>query len=108
VTELSGRGIAGRVHATSAEAMAHKDEVVNSIRGNFPLWLKRFGIHVISATARVESCAEEIAVGDPAQWDNASDVLTARRLIIATGSERRCRSFARKGSARVLLAGNSC
>ena len=102
VTELSGRGIAGRVHGDFREAMAHKDEVVNSIRGNFPLWLKRFGIHVISATARVESCAEEIAVAIRPNGDSASDVLTARRLIIATGSEPKMPELCPEGDPRVF------
>lgn len=102
VNELSGRGIAGQVHGDFRQAMAHKDQVVNSIRGNFPLWLKRFGIHVISATARVESCDGEIAVAIRPNGENASDVLTARRLIIATGSEPKIPALCPKADPRVF------
>ena len=101
ITELSGRGLAGAVRGDFRQAMAHKDEVVNAIRGNFPVWLKRLGIEVIPAAARIESCGREIAVAIRSGAD-ADDILTARRLIIATGSEPKPLDLCPGGDPRII------
>lgn len=99
---LSGRGLAGALHGDFHQAMAHKDEVVNSIRANFPVWLKRFGIHVIPAAARIESCGEEIVVAILPNGGNGSDRLSASRVLIATGSRPRRLELCPGGDPRII------
>jgi dihydrolipoamide dehydrogenase len=100
--ELAGRGLVGGLHGDFRQAMAHKDEVVNAIRGNFPVWLKRFGIHVIAATARLESARGEIVVALDPDRGNGSDRLSASRVVIATGSRPRRMELCPGGDPRVI------
>lgn len=91
VQHLNGRGLVGELHGDFRAAMRHKDEVVAGIRSNFPVWLRRLGVAVIHGQARFVA-PYEVAV-EPTQTDGsrAEDgqgrVLTAPRIIIATGSE---------------------
>jgi dihydrolipoamide dehydrogenase len=102
--ELGGRGLVGGLHGDFRQAMAHKDEVVNSIRGNFPVWLKRFGIQVVSAAARIESAGDEIVVALQPERGNGSDRLSTSRVVIATGSRPRRLELCPGGDPRVITS----
>lgn len=87
VAELSGRGLCGEVRGDFRQAIAHKDEVVSSIRSSFSVWLKKFGVHVISASARIASRSGQLAVTIKPNSTGTEETLTANRIIVATGSE---------------------
>lgn len=101
INGLQGHGLIGQVRGDFMAAMAHKDEVVAGIRDNFSVWLKRLGVQVFIGEGRLldagrvsvmpvrmpvplESRApfadkEKLLVTSPLE-------LTAKRVIIATGS----------------------
>ena len=86
VNDLQGRGLVGGVHGDFAAAMAHKDEVVAGIRGNFSVWLKRLGVQVYFGTARLlDANTVEVESASAA----APEKLVTRRIILATGSRPR-------------------
>jgi dihydrolipoamide dehydrogenase len=102
ITALAGRGIAGELRGDFRQAMAHKDEVVNAIRGNFPVWLKRFGIQVFSAAARIEATQPAISIAlEPAPGSGA-ERLTTGRLILATGSQPKRLALCPDGDPRII------
>lgn len=84
VNALNGRGIQGSISGDFQAALAHKDKVVTDIRNNFPVWLKRLGIHVYQGHARFEN-AQQLCIED----ENGATLiqLQAPRIIIATGAE---------------------
>lgn len=85
VNRLQGCGLLGGIHGDFMAALAHKDNVVSSIRDNFPVWLKRLGVRVITGSASfVEPFL--IKVETP---DAPATSLRAKRIIIATGAEPR-------------------
>lgn len=91
---LQGRGLVGQVQGDFSAAMQHKNEVVAGIRHNFPIWLRRLGVHIFNGQARFTGpCQIEVAPADPkAALDHAHhhhQYLTAQKIIIATGSEPR-------------------
>lgn len=85
---LNGRGLVGEVRGDFRAAMRHKDEVVAGIRNNFPVWLRRLGVAVIQGRGHFLS-PYEIAVDPVGAGQDAGEprVLTAPRIIIATGSK---------------------
>ncbi|MEO1767645.1 dihydrolipoyl dehydrogenase family protein [Thiobacter aerophilum] len=87
VQHLNGRGLVGEIRGDFRAAMRHKDDVVAGIRNNFPVWLRRLGVAVITGRARFIG-PYEIAV-DPTSEHEQEPVrtLSAPRIIIATGSE---------------------
>lgn len=97
ILHLQGRGLVGQVHGDFAAAMQHKNEVVNGIRNNFPIWLRRLGVHIFNGHARfVGPYQIEVAPVDPIEaLDHAHhhhQHLTAKKIIIATGSAPRALS----------------
>ena len=83
---LQGRGLVGQVLGDFPAAMRHKDEVVNGIRNNFPVWLRRLGVNIFNGEAHfVTPYQIEVTTSDPA----AAVHLTAQKIIIATGSTPR-------------------
>lgn len=90
VNELKGRGLAGAIHGDFAAAMVHKDAVVEGIRDNFSVWLRRLGIRVLEGEARFAGAPR---AGADAGFDIAVEgagggvqMLAARRVIVSTGS----------------------
>lgn len=87
VANLQGRGIVGSVRGDYTAAVAHKDEVIAGIRGNFGFWLKRLGVRVFRADARLLA-GHRVKLA-PLAGDASSELpgeLTAPRIIIAAGS----------------------
>jgi len=94
IQHLQGRGIVGQVQGDFTAAMHHKDEVVSGIRNNFPVWLRRLGVHIFNGHARfVGPYQVEIEPDDPTlahdQAHHHHQHLTAQKIIIATGSAPR-------------------
>lgn len=85
VNALQGRGLKGRVEGDFTAAMAHKDEVVAGMRDNFSVWLKRLGVRVIAGEATF-GAGRCVAVA-PADSTAAPQVLSAEKIVIATGAE---------------------
>ncbi len=87
---LQGRGLVGQVHGDFHAAMQHKDEVINGIRNNFPIWLRRLGVHIFNGHARfVDTYKVEVTSSedDPLSPRSAGrQLLHAEKIIIATGS----------------------
>lgn len=104
VAGLSGRGLCGELRGDFRQAIAHKDEIVSSIRSSFSVWLKKFGVHVIPAAARIASCGERIAVDITTNSTGTAETLTAKRLIIATGSEAKPLELCPNADPRVMTS----
>lgn len=95
--DLQGHGLTGEVGGDFAAALRHKNEVVNGIRENFPVWLKRLGVRVYVGSAQILDVntveLTPVAAVDTASRSDALHVvkeierLSTRRIIIATGSE---------------------
>lgn len=85
VTTLNGHGLIGQVSGDFPAALRHKDQVVESIRNNFPFWLRRLGIRLIQGEARFigNKLLQIIEEGDKVQE------IRAERFIIAAGSRPR-------------------
>jgi dihydrolipoamide dehydrogenase len=90
VANLQGRGIVGAVRGDYAAAVAHKDEVVAGIRDNFGFWLRKLGVRLFRAQARLLE-GRRVALS-PLESNAAEPMpaeIAARRIIIATGSAPR-------------------
>ena len=91
---LQGRGLVGLVKGDFPAAMRHKDEVVSGIRNNFPIWLRRLGVNIFNGQARFVT-PYEIEVTPLEHTPTISQAhhhhqhLTAKKIIIATGSAPR-------------------
>jgi len=85
VNQLNGKGINGTISGDFSGALQYKEEVVSQIRDNFPVWLRRLGVHQFSGHARfVDSNTIKICN------DTSEDqTITASHVIIATGSRER-------------------
>lgn len=84
VRELQGRGLTGAIQGDFPAAMAHKNEVVESIRDNFGVWLKRLGVRMFQGQATLEgSRAVRVESSAPGE---AALTLEGDRIVIATGS----------------------
>lgn len=88
VNALDGRGLIGRVRGDFQAALAHKNSVIGGIRDNFPLWLRRLGVQVMHGHAHLRS-AREVEVYPVHDGAHGSHLLSARRIIIATGAAPR-------------------
>lgn len=94
IQHLQGRGLVGQVQGDFTAAMHHKNDVVSGIRNNFPIWLRRLGVHIFNGQARfVAPYQIEVAPADPSlardQAHHHHQHLTAKKIIIATGSAPR-------------------
>jgi len=87
VANLQGRGIVGGVRGDYAAAVAHKDAIVADIGANFAVWLRRLGVHVLRATARLHGDGR-VALAPPgdAPDEPLPREVAAPRVLIATGS----------------------
>jgi dihydrolipoamide dehydrogenase len=91
---LQGRGLVGEIRGDFRAAMQHKDEVVAGIRNNFPVWLRRLGVHMFHGKARFVGTHDiEVEPLDSASAEDRAhhhhQHLTAPKIIIATGSQPR-------------------
>lgn len=89
VAALEGRGLVGELRGDLLAALEHKDRVVAGIRDNFPLWLRRLGIHYVSGEARLAGAGrvqvnlrEPVSPGAPDEM-----LLSTGRIVLAPGSE---------------------
>ncbi len=94
LAHLQGRGLSGTIQGDFAAAMRHKNEVVAGIRSNFPVWLRRLGVHVFHGKGRfVDARHVEVEPTDPNaaadRLHHHHQHLTAPKIIIATGSTPR-------------------
>ena len=85
VNALNGHGLLGRVQGDFPAALTHKDEVVATIRKNFPVWLRRLGVRVFEGHGHLVA-PHQVRVEGPEQ---EPATLTGRRVILATGSRPR-------------------
>lgn len=96
LSDLQGHGLVGSVSGDFPAAMKHKDAVVAGIRDNFSVWLKRLGVEIFFAEARVlDAQSVEIAPSHMTSPSSRADAvltvteartLSTRRIIIATGA----------------------
>ncbi len=82
VNALNGCGILGEVKGDFTAAMVHKDRVIEGIRANFPVWLRRLGVRVIEGRARLAGRDQvEIELNG-----GGIETLATDKIIIATGA----------------------
>jgi dihydrolipoamide dehydrogenase len=86
---LKGRGLAGELRGDFGAAMAHKDEVVGTIRAGFAYWLKRLGIAAVAGGARFVRGAPVPALAIDAGDGGPPVTIEAERVIVATGARPR-------------------
>lgn len=84
IKALQGHGFVGQVSGDFAAALRYKDKVVTGLREGIPLWLRRLGIVLIKGQAQFISSQTIKVVQSGKQ-----QILTAPRVIIATGSSPR-------------------
>jgi dihydrolipoamide dehydrogenase len=85
VDSLNGHGILGQVEGDFGQAMKHKDEVVEGIRQNFPVWLRRLGIKLFSGHGHFND-RHHMTIS-PSTDENKQ--ISFNKAIIATGSRPR-------------------
>ncbi len=91
VNNLQDRGLVGRVHGDFHAAVAHKNAVVSGIRDNFEVWLRRLGVRVFAAEARLLG-GHRVALRPGLRGAMPAEVphtLQAGRIILAAGSAPR-------------------
>jgi len=91
VNNLQDRGLVGRVHGDFHAAVVHKNAVVSGIRDNFSVWLRRLGVKVFAADARLLG-AQRVALHPCLHGAASADMprfLQAGRIILAAGSQPR-------------------
>lgn len=92
---LQGKGIYGDLKADFDSAVKHKDKVISNIRNNFPVWLKRLGVHYYQASAsfidahqihlRYDQASSQ-ATPQATSHTTKANTITAKHIVIATGS----------------------
>ena len=87
VNNLQDRGLVGRVRGDFHAAVAHKNAVVSGIRDNFAVWLRRLGVRVFAAEARLLG-GQRVAL-HPGSHAEVPHTLQAGRIILAAGSAPR-------------------
>lgn len=85
VAALNGHGILGQVEGDFAQAMKHKDQVVEGIRQNFPVWLRRLGVKVFNGHGRFDD-RHQLTIRDN---NGQQQQIRFNKAIIATGSRPR-------------------
>jgi dihydrolipoamide dehydrogenase len=99
VNNLQERGLVGRVHGDFHAAVVHKNAVVAGIRDNFAVWLKRLGVRVFTAEARLLG-GQRVALR---QADaGVPHTIQAGRIILATGSAPRQLATCPTDGGRIL------
>lgn len=89
VASLQGRGIVGSVRGDYAAAVAHKDQVVAGIRDGFAFGLRRLGIELVRAEARLQPGLRVALRPLEGEVAPLAEALSAGRIAIATGSAPR-------------------
>lgn len=98
VNALNGHGLIGQINGDFPAALKHKDEVVNSIRDNFPFWLRRLGIRLLVGHASfISNKALEVS-----EEDGNVQQITADKIIIATGSSPKQHSACKTNDKNIL------
>ncbi|MDP2239071.1 MAG: NAD(P)/FAD-dependent oxidoreductase [Burkholderiales bacterium] len=85
VNNLQDRGLVGRVRGDFNTAIAHKNAVVAGIRDNFSIWLRRLGVQVFAAEARLLG-GQRVELRSCPNDATPARVLQAGRIILAAGS----------------------
>ncbi len=98
VNQLNGKGINGKIAGDFSGALQYKEEVIDQIRANFPVWLRRLGVHQFSGHARFID-ANTIEISDQ---DNNTQTIESRRVVIATGSRERKHPDVQTDGRRIL------
>lgn len=91
VNNLQERGLVGRVRGDFRAAVEHKNAVVSGIRDNFAVWLKRLGVQMFTAEARLLA-GRRVALRAGAHGATLAEVphtIEAARIVLATGSTPR-------------------
>ena len=91
VNNLQDRGLVGRVGGDFHAAVKQKNAVVAGIRNNFSVWLRRLGVRVFTAEARLLG-GKRVALRPGAHGATHAEVphtIEAGRIILATGSAPR-------------------
>ncbi|MDE2089767.1 MAG: NAD(P)/FAD-dependent oxidoreductase [Gammaproteobacteria bacterium] len=101
VDALNGRGLIGRVQGDFDAALAHKDEVIATLHANVPTWLKRFGVQTVYGHARLRD-AHHIEVQTGPNDDRGRVLLTAGRIILATGAAPRQHAACPRDGVRII------
>lgn len=102
---LQGRGLLGELHGDFRAALAHKDQVIVGIRDNFPVWLRRLGIQVLSGHGQFYGRTAEGYDLDVTN-NGAVERISAPHIIIATGSIPREHPACPTDGKRVLHSGH--
>lgn len=89
VASLQGHGIVGSVRGDYAAAVAHKDRVVAGIRDSFGLGLRRLGVQLFRAEARLRDGLRVMLRPLEGASEPVPAELVAGRIAIATGSAPR-------------------
>jgi len=85
---LQDKGIYGDLKADFDSAVKHKDKIITNIRNNFPVWLKRLGVHYYQASASfIDAHQVRLCYNQEPPQAKKSHVLSAKHIIIATGSQ---------------------
>ena len=103
ITSLKGHGLViGEVRGDFQAALEHKRRVVQGIRENFPLWLKRLGVRLYHGHARLRD-AGTVEI-DTVRDRTALEWVRADRVIIASGSRPREHPACPSDGQRVLTS----
>jgi len=102
VDSLQGRGIVGSVRGDYAAAVLHKDQVVTGIRDGFAFGLRRLGIELVRAEARLQPGLRVALRPLEGQVAPLAAELSAGRIAIATGSAPRRHNTCPADGERIL------
>jgi len=103
VNQLNGKGIYGTISGDFPGALEYKEEVVRQIRDNFPVWLRRLGVHQFSGHAAFVDTNTVQITGDTKDCKTSEDqTITAKHIIIATGSRERKHPYIETDGNRIL------
>lgn len=83
IAALSGNGLSGEIKGDFAAACRHKERVIEGIRRNFPVWIKRLGVNLCYGEARLLG-PKQIQVR---LESGALETLHGKQIILATGAE---------------------
>ncbi|HED17119.1 MAG TPA: NAD(P)/FAD-dependent oxidoreductase [Gammaproteobacteria bacterium] len=98
VNQLNGKGINGTISGDFTGALEYKEEVVSQIRDNFPVWLRRLGVHQFAGHASFVN-SNTIQITDDT-GDNKT--ISTKHVIIATGSRERKHPNVTTDGSRIL------
>lgn len=106
INNLQGRGLSGTTHGDFRAAIEHKNSVVAGIRENFPFWLRRLGVQVLTGSARCLRATTSGGYEIEVRTADSLDVIGADRIIVATGSTPRALASCPVEGERILHSGH--